>query len=52
MRGKPLFMRLWFGFFKPKAHGLGADLAGEVEVVGKAVTRFRLDCALSRGALE
>jgi NADPH:quinone reductase-like Zn-dependent oxidoreductase len=41
MRGKPYFTRLMFGLFKPKAHGLGADLAGEVEAVGKAVTRFR-----------
>ena len=36
MRGKPLFVRLVFGWFKPKAHGLGADLAGEVEAVGKS----------------
>jgi len=41
MRGKPYFARLLFGLFKPKAHGLGADLAGEVEAVGKDVTRFR-----------
>jgi NADPH:quinone reductase-like Zn-dependent oxidoreductase len=41
MRGKPYFTRLMFGLFKPKAHGLGADLAGEVEAVGKDVTRFR-----------
>ena len=40
MRGKPYFARLMFGLFKPKAHGLGADLAGEVEAVGKDVTRF------------
>jgi NADPH:quinone reductase-like Zn-dependent oxidoreductase len=40
MRGKPYFTRLMFGLLKPKAHGLGADLAGEVEAVGKAVTRF------------
>jgi len=41
MRGKPYFARLLFGLFKPKAHGLGADLAGDVEAVGKDVTRFR-----------
>ena len=39
MRGKPYFTRLMFGLLKPKAHGLGADLAGEVEAVGKDVTR-------------
>ena len=51
MRGKPYFMRLMFGFFKPKAHGLGADLAGEVEAVGKAVTRFRVgDSVFGEGA--
>ena len=51
MRGKPLLMRLMFGFFKPKAHGLGADLAGEVEAVGKDVTRFRLgDAVFGEGA--
>jgi len=41
MRGKPYFTRLMFGLLKPKVHSLGADLAGEVEVVGKDVTRFR-----------
>ena len=51
MRGRPLFMRLLFGLFKPKAHGLGADLAGEVEAVGKDVTRFRLgDAVFGEGA--
>ena len=51
MRGKPLLMRLLFGLFKPKAHGLGADLAGEVEAVGKDVTRFRLgDAVFGEGA--
>jgi len=41
MRGKPLFTRLMFGLVRPKDHRLGADLAGEVEAVGKDVTRFR-----------
>jgi NADPH:quinone reductase-like Zn-dependent oxidoreductase len=51
MRGKPLFTRLMFGLLKPKAHGLGADLAGEVEVVGKDVTRFRPgDAVFGEGA--
>ncbi len=51
MRGKPYFTRLMFGLFKPKAHGLGADLAGEVEAVGKDVTRFRPgDAVFGEGA--
>jgi NADPH:quinone reductase-like Zn-dependent oxidoreductase len=41
MRGKPLFARAMFGWSKPKSHAFGADLAGEVEAVGKSVTRFR-----------
>jgi NADPH:quinone reductase-like Zn-dependent oxidoreductase len=41
MRGKPYFMRLMSGLLKPKGNGLGADLAGQVEAVGKNVTRFR-----------
>jgi NADPH:quinone reductase-like Zn-dependent oxidoreductase len=35
MRGKPLLMRGLFGWFKPKPHAFGADLAGEVKAVGK-----------------
>jgi NADPH:quinone reductase-like Zn-dependent oxidoreductase len=51
MRGKPYFTRLMFGFPRPKAPGLGADLAGEVEAVGKDVTRFRPgDAVFGEGA--
>ena len=51
MRGKPYFTRLMFGLLKPRAHGFGADLAGEVEVVGKDVTRFRPgDAVFGEGA--
>ena len=46
MRAKPLFTRLMFGLFRPKDHRLGADLAGEVEAVGKDVTRFRVGDAV------
>jgi len=41
MRGLPAFMRLQFGLRKPKHSGLGSDVAGQVEAVGKNVTRFR-----------
>lgn len=33
--------RLTAGLFKPKARSLGADVAGQVEAVGKNVTRFK-----------
>ena len=41
MRGEPYFMRLAAGIRKPRVSSLGVDLAGEVEAVGKSVTRFK-----------
>ncbi|MHA1516916.1 MAG: alcohol dehydrogenase catalytic domain-containing protein, partial [Candidatus Heimdallarchaeaceae archaeon] len=41
VRGKPLLGRLWSGFFKPKNPILGADIAGQVEAVGKDVQQFK-----------
>jgi NADPH:quinone reductase-like Zn-dependent oxidoreductase len=41
MRGLPYFMRLQFGLRQPKENGLGSDVAGQVEAVGREVTRFR-----------
>jgi len=41
MRGVPYFMRLQFGLRKPKSSAFGSDMAGQVEAVGKNVTRFR-----------
>ena len=41
MRGKPLMIRLLSGLLKPKLKILGVDVSGEVEAVGKDVTRFQ-----------
>jgi NADPH:quinone reductase-like Zn-dependent oxidoreductase len=41
MRGEPYFMRLQFGLREPKDDRLGSDVAGQVEAVGRNVTRFR-----------
>ena len=38
--GKPLYARIG-GLRKPRHHILGSDIAGRVEKVGKAVTRFQ-----------
>ena len=41
MRSKPAFARLALGLRGPKIHVLGADVAGQVEVVGEDVKRFQ-----------
>jgi NADPH:quinone reductase-like Zn-dependent oxidoreductase len=41
MRGLPAFMRLQFGLRGPRYGGLGSDIAGQVEAVGRNVTGFR-----------
>ncbi len=35
-------LRLWFGILNPKEQILGQELAGDIEAVGKDVTRFKV----------
>jgi len=41
MRGSPFFLRVQTGLGRPKVTRLGVDLAGQVERVGRNVTRFQ-----------
>ena len=41
MRGEPYPLRLMAGVRQPKSPRLGADVAGEVEAVGKNITRLK-----------
>jgi NADPH:quinone reductase-like Zn-dependent oxidoreductase len=41
LRGEPYLLRLMTGLRQPKDPRLGADLAGEVEAVGRSVTHFK-----------
>ncbi len=43
LRGKPFVARVDSGLLKPKNQILGADVAGRVEAVGKAVTQFQVN---------
>ena len=46
MRADPFPVRFAYGLFKPKIQILGADVAGEVEAVGKNVTQFKIGDAV------
>ncbi len=41
MRGEPYVVRIMAGLRKPGITGLGVDVAGEVEAVGRSVTEFK-----------
>ncbi|TAI49004.1 NAD(P)-dependent alcohol dehydrogenase [Flagellimonas allohymeniacidonis] len=41
-KGEPIFTRLFSGLFRPKNNILGMELAGEIEVMGKNVSSFKI----------
>jgi NADPH:quinone reductase-like Zn-dependent oxidoreductase len=41
LRGKPLFSRATLGWLRPNHQILGVDVAGQIEAVGRDVTRFQ-----------
>ena len=42
IRGKPFFMRIVTGLFKPKKQIPGTEFAGEIEAVGKSVSSLKV----------
>src|ERR1043166_7884959 len=42
LTGKPLFMRLFIGLFKPKLATTGTDFAGQIEAIGNNVSSFKI----------
>ena len=41
LSGRPFFMRLFTGLFKPRASIIGTDFAGQIEAVGSGVQSFK-----------
>lgn len=52
LRGTPYLVRAVSGLSKPKVKGLGADMAGLVEAIGKDVTRFQVGDEVFGGRSE
>lgn len=46
MRADPFLVRLSNGFFRPKQHSIGADIAGVIEAVGKDIKEFKVGDAV------
>jgi NADPH:quinone reductase-like Zn-dependent oxidoreductase len=42
LSGKPFFMRLFTGLFKPRASVIGTDFTGEIAATGSAVQSFKV----------
>lgn len=51
-RGQWLFARLYLGVLKPRRPILGMELAGEIEAIGSAVTRFQVGDAIFASTFE
>lgn len=41
LRGKPLYIRVFTGLWRPKIPIMGCDVAGRIEAVGTGVTRLK-----------
>src|SRR5262249_40792724 len=41
LSGRPFFMRLFTGLFKPRSSIIGSDFAGQIEAIGSAVQSFK-----------